>query len=857
MYQLDNSHVEFGNRTDFDWTVACQSNVTTLDDGCGTNSINLVQLYNDTNSHVSINNYYSDSVCLNNSNTTLVWSMQTSASGSVPAGYECAFAVFAQQDAHVYGCNSVNASLNVNLRLTVTDGTPPTGSIAIRWQNFTNITASSSVMLELTYEDNFGVDACRYANDNLTNLAAAPWENCTIFKPWILSPGEGNKTVYYEVRDTNDNTVVYNESIMYHYTQDITPPTAPVVFDGLEASDIDWISSNSTLSAHWFNATEDISEIHYRYRIIENNSCYNNDCNFTSTGRDAEVTVTGLTLEENTLYVFEVIASNPWNISAPSSLSDGARTDFTAPAVPNVSSTSHPIESTAYAISDALFNWTAEDILSAGNRSGIAGYSYTIDSYPGTAPDSVAESRYLEILSSMSNDGSFQLLRANSSTPSPNTFAVSTQLHTNITINDTLIVSVKLSELVSDLPDAMGVRAYLVRVVEGAGVTTFQGGVPVTNIAEEYLDISYAQSMLDAETYEFNLEVNESVDDSTADIYVVIAGISTDDNRHNLTIASSASDIDTSTSSFVCDPTLPCTDTSSSRDYAIKVVLQDSGSVWDTMFSSLPDGTHYFHVKAVDNAGNWGETAHYEIIVAAGGVSIAIAYPNDGDTFESSADEYNISVKVVVSGNASVYIVVLHSDGSNHTSTSEVFNTTYTFSAATLFQGNNEIYAVAETDSGVISISSSVFVRLNRDFVPTAGGNLVVRYSNCGVHGTTLCYVPEGDGYVGAASEAPADINTGRITATTDGSTIKIFMSRSFDLDDVNDELDDDSFLDVENPSFGFSGKDASNIMQNELRYSDIYLGGNIKLMPGKYDIYLNHQGVTSDGRVNVTITIE
>jgi hypothetical protein len=856
LYQGNDSHVEYGNESNYDFTVACKSNITNIGPNCSGNYVNVAQLYNYTDSHISVDNYYSRQVCFNASNTSLSWSSLITAIGAPHDDYECAFAIFNYSNSHVYDCDNVNASYNVNLRIAAGDVTPPTGSIVIYGINGTEFTGSRNVILNLTFADDMNVSACRWANDNAADLLSAPWENCTTVKAWILSEAEGNKTVYYEINDTSGNTAIFNDSIMYYFAQEYTPPSAPVVYDGLETDDIDWWNSNTTLSAHWFNSSEDISTIYYRYRILENGSCYNNDCNFTSVGEETQVTVENLALLEGSLYSFEVEAYNAGNLSA-STISDGVRIDLTPPDAPDISSSTHPDQNRAYSSAYADFNWTAEDILSNGNMSGVTAYSYILDSSPGTAPDDIEEERDWETLAYLNNDGFSQPLKINGSGGTDYAYAVFSQLHTNMTVNDSIKVRVALAELVSDYRDLMNVKVYLARVAGTGDVSSFNlESSAISNINSVSWDIKYAYGMTLATIYEFTLTVNTTVNDGTDDIYIVVSGLSSDDNNRNtLAIAGATSGIDASTKNFVCSEVPACLQNTTNLDYSIEVKRADAGE-WQTRYEALGDGTYYFHVKAKDAAGNWGDTAHYRINVAAGGVSVIIASPADGEIVTSETTSANISVRAVVSGNASVYIVAEHPDSSTYTSPSFVFSTTHTFENITIQQGRNELRAIANTSAGAVTTSSIVYVTLAPSIYQTTNKTLRVSYGACSDATPHLCYSTEGTNLVGVATESSSATAAGHAQADTSSNSIKIFMSKPFDLSKTSNDLEDNDFLDRTSPAFGYSDGMKKFVMGSELRYPDIYLDGDLNLQPGTYNLYIIHNGVTPDGRVNLTVEV-
>jgi hypothetical protein len=44
--------------------------------------------------------------------------------------------------------------------------------------------------------------------------------------------------------------------------------------------------------------------------------------------------------------------------------------------------------------------------------------------------------------------------------------------------------------------------------------------------------------------------------------------------------------------------------------------------------------------------------------------------------------------------------------------------------------------------------------------------------------------------------------------------------------------------------------------VRNELRYSNKYLGGNFRIPAGIYHLEIRKNGVTTDGRTNITILL-
>ncbi|MFX1553368.1 MAG: hypothetical protein ACFFBV_05525, partial [Promethearchaeota archaeon] len=156
-----------------------------------------------------------------------------------------------------------NAGLITQFNDTIDlDMTGPTGSIEINggdtWTN------STSVLLSSVYADMAsGVDKVRYSNNGTT---WTPWETANDTRSWILSPGEGTKIVFYEIRDNAGLITQYNDTIGL----DTMNPEAPI---NLSATPSTWTNiDNFTLS--WVNPL-DMSGIfgaYYKLDALPNNN---------------------------------------------------------------------------------------------------------------------------------------------------------------------------------------------------------------------------------------------------------------------------------------------------------------------------------------------------------------------------------------------------------------------------------------------------------------------------------------------------------------------------------------------------------------------------------------------------------
>jgi thermitase len=99
------------------------------------------------------------------------------------------------------------------------DKTPPTG-----WLQINNgASYTSSITVELTFEvtdDLSGVDQIRFSNDE--DFEDEAWEAVSTSKSWVLTSGDGSKTVYCQIKN---NAVLYS-TLPATIILDTIPPTA-------------------------------------------------------------------------------------------------------------------------------------------------------------------------------------------------------------------------------------------------------------------------------------------------------------------------------------------------------------------------------------------------------------------------------------------------------------------------------------------------------------------------------------------------------------------------------------------------------------------------------------------------------
>jgi hypothetical protein len=123
----------------------------------------------------------------------------------------------------------------------ILDTTPPTGSISI--EAGAAYATSTSVVLTLNASDANGVISMCFSNDG---TAYTGWETFSTVKSWILTAGDGIKTVYVKFKD---NAGLESLAISDTITLDTTPPVGISV---LINADADYTTSRTvtlTLSA--------------------------------------------------------------------------------------------------------------------------------------------------------------------------------------------------------------------------------------------------------------------------------------------------------------------------------------------------------------------------------------------------------------------------------------------------------------------------------------------------------------------------------------------------------------------------------------------------------------------------------
>ncbi|MGD2066468.1 MAG: hypothetical protein PVI43_04795, partial [Candidatus Bathyarchaeota archaeon] len=178
--------------------------------------------------------------------------------------------------------DNVGNEATVSYDAITVDTTAPTGSIII--DGGATSTTSPSVTLSLTYNDENDISDVRYSNDGVFDTEA--WETPTSTKAWVLPGGNGEKTIYYQVRDIPGITAQFQDTInleiptppeYYNLTVGVSGSgsTSPSVGSHTYAEDSEVEVSASASSgwsfSHWMLDSVDVGSANPYTVTIDNN----------------------------------------------------------------------------------------------------------------------------------------------------------------------------------------------------------------------------------------------------------------------------------------------------------------------------------------------------------------------------------------------------------------------------------------------------------------------------------------------------------------------------------------------------------------------------------------------------------
>jgi PKD repeat protein len=295
--------------------------------------------------------------------------------------------------------------------------------------------------------------------------------------------------------------------------------------------------------------------------------------------------------------------------------------DNTAPPAPTISSSTHPNENNWYNNNDPSFTWTTPS-----DTSGIAGYSYTLDHSSSTTPDTSVDTTgnsasysnkadgtwyfHVRAKDNAGNWGSADHYRVKIDTANPPAPAISSSTHPN---ENNWYANNDPSFTWTTPSDPSGIAGYSYTLDHSSSTT------PDTSV--DTIGNSKSYSNKADGTWYFHVQAKDSAGNwGSADHYrvkidtgnpsVPTISSSTHPNENNW--------YNNNNPSFTW--TIP-SDTSGIAGYSY-TLDHSSSTTPDTSvdttgnsksYSNIADGTWYFHVRAKDNAGNWGSADHYRI----------------------------------------------------------------------------------------------------------------------------------------------------------------------------------------------------------------------------------------------------
>ena len=392
--------------------------------------------------------------------------------------------------------------------------------------------------------------------------------------------------------------------------------------------------------------------------------------------------------------------------------------DTVPPNIDSLSSSTHGVEGAWYANTSASFSWSSSD------PSGIAGYSYVRDQSSSTNPDTVSEgtgtsasfsglgqgTHYFHVRAkdNAGNWGNAKRYTFGVDTGAPSDSSISSSTHTR----DACSTNPNASFSWSSSDATSGIQGYgyffdqSPTTTPGTGsVSSLTGGTfSASSDGDWWMHVRAKDkaSNLSA-TSHFKVRINASPPSAPA-----IASSSHSEGfwstNRDFSINWSLNDyFGVSGYSYVLDQssgTVP--DTTS----------EGIGASYST--SGLGDGTHYFHVRALDGCGSWGSTRHYEVRVdgsqsSAPGVS-SPSHPSDSTWYSSRSPSFNYLVTDTSGIDGYSYLL----DGSSGTTPDTTLDTTSSsYTASGLADGTHYFHVRARNGSQLWSAAGHRAVKID------------------------------------------------------------------------------------------------------------------------------------------------
>ncbi len=601
---------------------------------------------------------------------------------------------------------------------------------------------------------------------------------------------------------------------------------------------------------------------------------------YADAGSKTQAVVSNLTLLPGVNYSFEVNASNPWNISSTMT-SDGAVLDLENPNITLLTSITHPDENLSYAETTASFEWAAQD------NALIEGYSYVLDSNPATTPDNMIESKGNESMREINpaeETGIVGLwhLNNNSSYGDDGTNAYDYSGHNN---NGTIIGSPTwdpdgkfkgtydfdgIDDCISIPHDPMlafgETKAYSLelwmKMQEYPSDATDATLIGKWNDPFHF-DYEIGLWMWDNHFYQqiylnsnptvinYNLSLAEwhhlvVTDTGNNEFKLYIDG----QNRMLDSSGNIRRDVDANPLWIGCwnnqrhfkgkiDEVAVYNQTLSAGQVLNHYLDGIPGSN-NASYSNLASGTYYFHLKAIDAAGN-SAVAHRKIVVLSNTSKINLI---QGKT-ETEQETINIT------GNTSINADVLfYVNGLNtlNMTAEGLFN-----AEIALNNGTNYIYAVASANNLTTTSNTIKITRLNPQY---ANLSITLSFNSAGTGTSRIAYYDSGSYIFGLAAESPNSNPASNPLAVSTNSTYSAFIflsTQNADLRSKNSELEKKAFLDSQSPMFRPKSND--DFVGLILRPDTWLFIQNSSAGQGRYELVLENMG-KENGKARVKALI-
>ena len=690
-------------------------------------------------------------------------------------------------------------------------------------------TYSEAVWLELYFHTtNTG---CRYMNQG---GAWTYWQQCESMKFWSLTPGEGLKTVFYQINHSDHEFTLLNDSITLIYSGaglDTTPPSAPEVTD-----DGNFTNDNSTLHAVWTRSYDHESEIlgipiYYEYKV--DNTIYDS---WTRTS-EIEITLENLTLNEGRNYVFDVRAVNSANLTNESQ-SDGITVDITAPDITSVWSTTHPNPGMWYPERDVILSWNGSDAIA-----GISGFSFVLDDHNDTTPGDLSIDLTTKIYQDLADSIYYFHIKAadaadNFGDTSHFRIAIDTSRPTkpefiNITFNSSS--NEVFFQWTESVDEESGIMQYELNITEGGSSTIYTTTdttitVSVNSGNEYYAKVRSRNWANQTSVYS---DEEERIDTTPPTIISQLptngADVSTDEARLILRTDEKA----------ICRY-------DNSTDFVDFIF---TNSLHHETKMGLEPGSYSYSIRCTDMFGNsaTNQMSFSTTEQLAGSIEIISTDARFSRKIATADVEVQNSLEGITKERWGVRIGDQPID----------------FSAADMGSGNYRITFETPDKPGTFTLtvisdsgSDSAEIEITKPLlnIEFTGSELKPIDLN------RVVYLKEEDYAVGIATEsriANIGSNDDSISISSDNKDQSyIFMTkRSANIANKEDYLKQMEFIELINPSFGYLITDEYTII-DKLSYDNIEIKGSVNLFPGYYNLEITNKGYDLEGKKIVEIRI-